>query len=72
LLPIHAEAVAIESGYRMVMVVQRCVIAEKLLRIHEAQGLTDLRLSGLSLGFLLKWNHWKMVDGMVREVYSRG
>jgi len=41
---------------------------EKLLPIHEAQLLTYLKLSNLTLGFLLNWNVTLMKDGIKRMV----
>ena len=41
---------------------------EQILPIHEAQLLTDLRLTGKRLGFILDFNAPRMKDGIRRRV----
>jgi GxxExxY protein len=41
---------------------------EKILRIHLAQLLTYLKLSGLSLGLIINWNVILLRDGIQRVV----
>jgi GxxExxY protein len=43
---------------------------EKLLPIHEAQLLTYLKLSGISLGLLLNFNVTTMKEG-IRRIVNR-
>ena len=72
-LPIVFDGLRIEAGYRLDMVVDEAVIVEvksveALSRLHEAQILTYLRLSGMRLGFLLNFNAEQMRQGLRRFV----
>ena len=74
-LPIRYGGIDIESGYRIDMLVDNCIIIEnkvvdQISPIHEAQLLTYLKLKGCWLGFLLNWNVTKMKDGIKRYVYG--
>jgi len=67
------EAVTIDMGFRIDMLIQQAVIIEnktvdKLAPIHEAQLLTYLKLTNLNLGFLLNWNVPLMRNGIKRMV----
>jgi GxxExxY protein len=60
-LPIVYEGLQLDAGYRLDLVVGDAVIIEikavdALTRLHEAQLLTYLKLSGLRLGFLMNFN----------------
>jgi len=57
-LPIQYEGIAIESAYRIDMLVENKIVienktVEKILPIHEAQLLTYLKMSKSPFGFLL-------------------
>jgi GxxExxY protein len=72
-LPIQYEAVSIDAGYRIDMIVEEMIIienktAERLLPIHEAQLLTYLKMKGCRLGYLLNWNVPMLRDGIKRLV----
>lgn len=72
-LPIMFEGVKLESGLRMDMLVEKCVIVEmksveKMNPVYEAQLLTYLRLSGVRLGFLVNFNVAHLKDGIKRIV----
>jgi GxxExxY protein len=72
-LPILFEGVKLESGLRLDMLVDKCVIAElksveKMNPVYEAQLLTYLRLSGVRLGFLINFNLPHLKDGIKRIV----
>src|SRR5512135_994179 len=72
-LPVIYDGETIETGYRIDMLVENCVIienktADQLSPIHEAQLLTYLRLKRLWLGYLLNWNVVRMKDGIRRMV----
>ena len=67
------EAVTIDVGFRIDMLIQQAIIIEnktvdKLAPIHEAQLLTYLKLTNLNLGFLLNWNVPLMRNGIKRMV----
>jgi len=70
-LPITYKGVNLDCGYRLDVVVQGMLVLEvkacdKIEPIHQAQLLTYLKLSGLSLGLLLNFNVPVMRDGIVR------
>ncbi|OGU15932.1 MAG: GxxExxY protein [Geobacteraceae bacterium GWC2_53_11] len=72
-LPIQYEAVRIDAGYRIDMIVEELIIienktVERLLPIHEAQLLTYLKMRGCRLGYLLNWNVPMLKDGIKRLV----
>ena len=72
-LPIVYDGELIETGYRIDMRVNDCILIEnktvdQLLPIHEAQLLTSMRLSNIHLGFLLHWKVKLMKDGIKRMV----
>ena len=72
-LPILFEGIKLESGLRLDMLVDKCVIAElksveKMNPVYEAQLLTYLRLSGVRLGFLINFNMPHLKDAIKRIV----
>jgi GxxExxY protein len=72
-LPIMFEGVQLESGLRLDMRVEKCVIAEiksveTMNPVFEAQLLTYLRLSGIRLGYLINFNVTHLKDGIKRMV----
>jgi GxxExxY protein len=72
-LPIVFDGERLESGLRLDMLVQKCVIVElkaveTMHPIYEAQLMTYLRLSGIRLGFLINFNVAHLKDGIKRIV----
>jgi GxxExxY protein len=72
-LPVQYEAVRIDAGYRIDMLVEEMIIienktVERILPIHEAQLLTYLKMKSCRLGYLLNWNVPIMKDGIKRLV----
>ncbi len=60
-LPIIYQGAALDAGYRLDILVEESIIVEvkavdSLTRLHEAQILTYLKLSGHRLGFLMNFN----------------
>jgi GxxExxY protein len=60
-LPITYEGERIEAGYRLDLVAENTIIievkaTETIPRLHEAQLLTYLKMSGLRVGFLMNFN----------------
>jgi len=60
-LPIIYAGATLDAGYRLDIVAGDSIIieikaVEALTRLHEAQMLTDLKLSGHRLGFLMNFN----------------
>jgi GxxExxY protein len=72
-LPIRYEEVLLDCGYRMDLVVKQALVVEikaveTLTRLHEAQLLTYLKLSGLRKGLLLNFNSRVLKTGIKRLV----
>jgi GxxExxY protein len=72
-LPIVYEDLRLEGAYRLDLLVDRCVIVEvkaveALSRLHEAQLLTYMRLSGHRLGLLMNFNVELLKQGLRRLV----
>jgi GxxExxY protein len=74
-LPVHYEAVKLELGFRVDLIVGEKVIVEiksveALAPIHKKQLLTYLRLTDLRLGLLINFNVELIKDGIQRVVNS--
>jgi GxxExxY protein len=72
-LPVRYKDVKLDCGYRLDLVVENKVILEikavdGLLPIHEAQVLTYLKLSGMSVGLLINFNVPVLTKGVKRIV----
>jgi len=72
-LPVVYENVRIDAGYRIDVLVEDAVIVElkaveKILRIHQAQLLSYLKLSGKRVGLLINFNVVHLKDGIKRMV----
>jgi GxxExxY protein len=70
-LAIHYDGVVIDCGYRLDFVVEEVLIielksVEKLERVHHAQVMTYLKLSGLPIALLINFNVPMLKDGVVR------
>jgi GxxExxY protein len=70
-LPVGYKAVRLDCGYRLDLVVENSLIVElktvnDLAPIHEAQLLTYLKLSHLSLGLLINFNVPALKQGIKR------
>lgn len=74
-LPVVYKGVQLDCGYRLDLVVEKKIIlelksVESVIPIHEAQLLTYLKLSRLTLGLLLNFNVSYMKDGIRRIVHG--
>ena len=72
-MPIVYDNVKLESGLRLDMLVEKCVIVElksveKMNPVYEAQLMTYLRLSNVRLGFLINFNVPHLKEGIKRMV----
>jgi GxxExxY protein len=72
-LPVIYNDITIESGLRLDLLVEKCVIVEikaveNIIPVHKAQLLTYLKLSGVRLGFLINFNVVHLKDGITRFV----
>lgn len=70
-LPVYYKEVNLECGYRLDLVVEQKLIVElkavdQIAPIHEAQLLTYLKLSGLTLGLLINFNVPVLKSGIKR------
>ncbi|MCU1305514.1 MAG: hypothetical protein JWN45_209 [Acidobacteriaceae bacterium] len=73
MLPIVYDGVAMESGYRIDLLVGDLMVVElkaveSLLAIHQAQLLSYLKHSGKRLGLLINFNSVLLKDGIRRVV----
>ena len=72
-MPIVYDNKKLESGLRLDMLVEKCVIVElksveKMNPVYEAQLMTYLRLSNIRLGFLINFNVPHLKEGIKRMV----
>jgi GxxExxY protein len=72
-LPVVYKGMALECGYRMDLVISRCLVIEikaidRLIPIHDAQLLTYLRLGGYRIGLLMNFHAILLKDGLRRLV----
>jgi GxxExxY protein len=70
-LPVVYKNVKLDCGYRLDIIIEDKLILElkaieKLLPIHEAQLLTYLKITGLTLGLLINFNVPLLKDGVKR------
>ena len=73
LLPVNYKGVELDCGYRLDLVVENKLIVElksvdKLQKIHEAQILTYMKLTGLNVGLLINFNEILLKNGIKRFV----
>jgi len=71
--PIVYDNQELDSGFRLDMLVEKCVIievksVETMHPVYEAQIMTYLRLSRVRLGFLINFNVKHLKDGIKRFV----
>ena len=72
-IPVTYESIKLDTGYRIDLVVDEAVIVEvkaieTLVRLHEAQLLTYLRLSRCRLGLLINFNVVLLKNGIKRMI----
>ena len=72
-VPVQYGDVKIDAGFRADMIVEDSIIienktVEQIAPIHEAQLLTYLKITNLSIGFILNWNVTLMKNGIRRMV----
>ena len=72
-LPVSYDGVKLDSGLRVDLLVEDCLIAElkaveKMNPLFDAQLLTYLKLSGVRLGLLINFNVQLIKDGIKRIV----
>jgi GxxExxY protein len=72
-LPVGYKGIRLDIGYRVDLLVEDAVIVEltvveKLLRVHDAQLLAYLKLSGLEVGLLINFHVPHLRLGIKRMV----
>ena len=72
-VPVEYKGVRLDCGYRLDIVVSESVILElkacdRLERIHQAQLLTYLKLTGIKYGLLINFNVSVLKDGIKRMI----
>src|SRR5512138_2367413 len=72
-LPVVYDGKRIDVGYRIDMLVEDSVVVElktvrKLLRVHEAQLLSYLKLGGYRVGLLINFHVDRLKDGIKRMI----
>ena len=72
-LPVAYEGVKIDLGYRLDLLVEQRVIVElkavdTLTRLHQAQLLSYLKISGKKVGLLINFNVLRRKEGLKRMV----
>jgi GxxExxY protein len=72
-LPIVYEGLRLDAGYRLDLLVEDSIVVEikaidALTRVHDAQILTYLRLSGFRIGLLMNFNVELFKQGVKRFI----
>ena len=72
-LPVKYKGIKLDCGYRIDVLVDNSIIVElksvdKILPIHQAQLLTYMKLSGISIGLLMNFNVEYFKSGIKRMV----
>jgi len=72
-LPVKYKDIKLDCGYRVDLIVQEEVVVElkcveRVLPVHEAQLLTYMRLTGISVGLLINFNVAQLTQGIIRRV----
>lgn len=75
-IPVSYKGAMLDVSYKADFIVEGGIIielkaVEKILPIHEAQLLTYLKLSGISLGLILNFNSVLLKDGIKRMALSQ-
>jgi GxxExxY protein len=72
-LPVKYKVIKLDCGYRVDLFIDKTIIVElksvdKVLPVHQAQLLTYMKLSGISIGLLMNFNVKYMKHGIKRMV----
>ena len=72
-LTVIYKEIKLDAGYRIDLLVERCIILEiksvdAINPIHEAQLLTYLKLSETKLGLLINFNVTDLKKGLIRKI----
>ena len=72
-MPVAYKGVELQLGYRADFIVQQSVIVElkcvdKLIKVHDAQILTYMKLTQIRKGLLINFNSQPLIEGIKRFV----
>ena len=72
-IPVSYRNIRLDAGFKADIIVDKKLIieiksVERLLRVHEAQLLTYLRMTGCKIGLLMNFNSVLLKDGLKRFV----
>jgi GxxExxY protein len=72
-IPIDYKKIRLDCGYRLDLMVEEKIIIEvksvtELTKVHEAQLITYLKLSGCKIGLLMNFNVRSLKDGIRRMI----
>jgi GxxExxY protein len=73
-VPVRYKGIALDAAYRMDLLVEECVVVEiktvsKIIAVHEAQLLSQLKLGDYRVGLLINFNVARLKDGIMRKVH---
>ena len=73
LVPIRYEGIELDAAYRIDLLVEDCVVVEiksvaKIIAVHEAQLLSQLKLGDYRVGLMINFNVVHLRDGIIRKV----
>lgn len=74
LVVVHYDGVVLDVDYRIDLLVEECVVVEvktvaKIIAVHEAQLLSQLKLGDYRLGLLINFNVVLLKHGIVRKAH---
>jgi GxxExxY protein len=74
LVAVHYDGVVLDVDYRIDLLVEECVVVEvktvaKIIPVHEAQLLSQLKLGDYRVGLLINFNVVLLKGGIVRKVH---
>lgn len=74
-VPVRYGPITLECGYRLDLVVENRLIievksVEALAPIHDAQLITNLRLTGIPVGLIINFNVPRLIDGVRRRIIT--
>lgn len=75
-IPVTYEGRRLDVGYRADMIVDERILIElkavtKIIPVHEAQVISNLKLSGYRIGLLINFQTRRLKDGITRFVNDR-
>lgn len=74
LTSVQYDGLVLDVAYRIDLLVEECVVVEvkavaKIVPVHEAQLLSQIKLGDYRVGLLINFNVARLKDGIVRKVH---